>query len=974
MQHSQKSNNEDCLENRFQNANVATEIALERNRLWFLLKCQPFKRPPQSLRVSGVNALPDEKGRRLIQEFETKALQCAIDEKVKLIAKLEAKLSLQTVKLEVDCGLVASNRKKLYKKLMFFEECELTKWEDWEKKNISLIKLSSCTQDRNVAVSRKMKRKIRSKRRKLFKKEAALKSTARYALENNLVRNLTTVEVPLFSIAVLSYGPGFIPTPTLDRSQFKVDALNAANKQVWSAVYNDSSSSNVNIVPPSLLKNAVTASAPTVNDRAVNQSREMMKNFASSVNAPKCKSKLDKFELEGLQWLQAAVKTKKIAITEADKGGCILIVTPDLIVTSTLEKLSDTKRYKKLGSANPLPDLKSLLISLWKFAVLMNFVSCKQAEKTVGLYYKPAPNKENPFNLSTADKFKPGVSIAYPLFKVHKLTLEQLNDPNVRPPVRLVTDLHCGVSSRSDKFVVWNWLGSLCREYAVDLVKDSTEALLALDSLEKDGNISDSILSFTLDVVSLYDSLRFDVVRLALNDAMDCCRPDWSDEFRKWFLDIVCFCFESAVVNFQGVWYEVKDGIPTGGIQSVEVANISVFYVFKQIIYNQRDERIVKFLRFVDDGLGIFNGDICEFESWFKCVKEKSVDIYGLDLTVDVNPVTTNTQFLDISFKFNNGVLTTDIFRKATDANRYLFFNSYHPRHMFRSIVHTQGLRYRRVINNNDILRHRLNELKTFFIMSGYPERMVSSILDDIQGKPRSLQYNHTKDEKKFVTPWVVTYGPGFDETRKVAENVNELLSLSDTWRDKDVGNVVQVVARRAPNLKDMLFKRRSFCVDPKAEQGTVKCGAKNCMCCKLVSKTPYLNHRNNMYKTVGGDCNVFNVVYCFQCKLCNILYVGKTVDSLKSRANGHRSKFYGVLRSSRTADPNRVYDDEQIVGAHLVNEHGLKRQTDFNHSYRLFVLALCNPVCLRTTEQLWIDKLKTMHPFGLNQKSSVGD
>ena len=139
---------------------------------------------------------------------------------------------------------------------------------------------------------------------------------------------------------------------------------------------------------------------------------------------------------------------------------------------------------------------------------------------------------------------------------------------------------------------------------------------------------------------------------------------------------------------------------------------------------------------------------------------------------------------------------------------------------------------------------------------------MVSSILDDIQSKPRSLIYNQDKDEKKFVTPWVVTYGPGFDETRKVAEDVNELLSLSDTWRDKDVGNVFQVVARRAPNLKDMLFRRRSFCVDPKAEQGTVKCGTKNCMCCKLVSKTPYLNHRNNMYKTVGA------IAMCKRCIL----------------------------------------------------------------------------------------------------------
>ena len=208
----------------------------------------------------------------------------------------------------------------------------------------------------------------------------------------------------------------------------------------------------------------------------------------------------------------------------------------------------------------------------------------------------------------------------------------------------------------------------------------------------------------------------------------------------------------------------------------------------------------------------------------------------------------------------------------------------------------------------------------------------------------------------------------------KVAKEVNELLSLSETWHDKDVGKVIQVVARRAPNLKDMLFRRRSFCVDPKRELGTMNCGTTSCMCCNLVSKSPYLNHRNNMYKTAGGDCNSFNVVYSFQCKLCSILYVGKTVDTLRSRANGHRSKFYGILKSSPAGKSNQVFDDEQIVGAHLVHDHGLKDKKAFNRSYRLFVLAYCNPVCLRTTEQLWIDKLKTLHPFGLNQKSSVGD
>ena len=123
---------------------------------------------------------------------------------------------------------------------------------------------------------------------------------------------------------------------------------------------------------------------------------------------------------------------------------------------------------------------------------------------------------------------------------------------------------------------------------------------------------------------------------------------------------------------------------------------------------------------------------------------------------------------------------------------------------MFRSVVYSQGMRYRRIINDDEILKLRLNELKTYFINSGFPGNFVCSILDSILLKPHSLEYV-TRDNKDFITPWVVTYGPGFDETKKVAKTVNEMLTMSETWRDKEVKNIIQVVARRAPNLKDLL-------------------------------------------------------------------------------------------------------------------------------------------------------------------------
>jgi hypothetical protein len=820
-----------------------------------------------------------------------------------------------------------------------------------------------------VVSKRKSKRKLRSQRRKFHKKHLAIINTANYALENNLVRNLTKIEVPLYSIAVLSYGPGWIPPPEKNIDQLKVDAFNAANKQSWAAMFEDIAKSNTQEVPLSLLKNDVTSPAPLVQDTVINQARDAIRNFATNVSPEKCKHRLNKFEKEGLQWLKTAVRTRKIAITQADKGGCILIVYPDLILSSTKAKLNDTTLYKPLGKSNPLPDIRGLLISMWKYAVTAGFVTAEQSAKTVGLYYKPAPEKSNPFSQSTSDKFKPGICYPYPVYKIHKCSPSQLDNPNVKLPVRLITDLHDGVTVRSDKFLVWKWLAPLCTDYAVDLVKDSTEALLKLEDLEKRKIVSDDVLAFSLDVVSLYESLKFDVVRMALNDAMDCCRPEWDSEFRDWLIDMVIESFKCAVVNFQGDWYGVEELIPTGAVPSVSIANISVYYVFKCLVYNQ-ESRLLEFLRFVDDGCGFFNGSVAEFNCWFESLRVKSVDRFGLDLTCVVNKVSIFTQFLDIQFKIVNGILTTDIFRKETDANRYLYYNSFHPRHVFRSIVYSQALRYRRIINDDCLLRERLDQLSVFFIKSGYPDKLVNSVFNVVSTKPRSLAYK-PKTEKDFVVPWISTYGPGFDESKLCAKEVDELLKLSDTWKDKNVRNVIQVVPRRAPNLKDLLFKRKAIALGHTSENGTVPCNATNCQSCLLVSNSVFLDHKGKQFKTVGGTCKSFNLIYCFQCKICDILYVGKTVDALHERVNGHRSKFYGVMK--HRTDAVEFSDDEQILGIHLVHHHSLKKKDVFNENYRLFILGYSNPRSIRKSEQFWINKLKTLAPFGLNQNCSVG-
>ena len=106
------------------------------------------------------------------------------------------------------------------------------------------------------------------------------------------------------------------------------------------------------------------------------------------------------------------------------------------------------------------------------------------------------------------------------------------------------------------------------------------------------------------------------------------------------------------------------------------------------------------------------------------------------------------------------------------------------------------------------------------------------------------LEYRNIEADEgnSCQTTWITTYGEGFQEAQCKAEEINKSLALSPTWQHT-TSRVVKVVPRRAPNLKDLLFKRKALALDT-ARSGTVPCtdssvvkrGAK-CECCKLVSQ-----------------------------------------------------------------------------------------------------------------------------------------
>ena len=115
--------------------------------------------------------------------------------------------------------------------------------------------------------------------------------------------------------------------------------------------------------------------------------------------------------------------------------------------------------------------------------------------------------------------------------------------PGIEPPARLITALQEGVTRRSDVYLADTFLRSLEREFCGDLLIDSGDALNWLDGIDSsmDHNTKRRLKSFAFDYKALYDSLRPDLAMEALTVAMNECRTEWSEEFKRWILFYQCY-------------------------------------------------------------------------------------------------------------------------------------------------------------------------------------------------------------------------------------------------------------------------------------------------------------------------------------------------------------------------------------------------------------------------------------------------
>ena len=111
------------------------------------------------------------------------------------------------------------------------------------------------------------------------------------------------------------------------------------------------------------------------------------------------------------------------------------------------------------------------------------------------------------------------------------------------------------------------------------------------------------------------------------------------------------------------------------------------------------------------------------------------------------------------------------------------------------------------------------------------------------------------------------------------------------------------------------------------------------------------------------------NIIYAVTCTSCEKAYIGRTVQPLHNRLSGHRGNFYKLLSEESVDDDN----DDFSLGLHLIHEHKCVDRRDFNKYFRVQAISNCSPALLEKQEHIFIHKLKTLFPVGLNRNNPFG-
>ena len=643
------------------------------------------------------------------------------------------------------------------------------------------------------------------------------------------------------------------------------------------------------------------------------------------------KQNITKAEREAIKNLS---KDNSITIKPADKGGAVVILNTSEYVAEAERQLRDTNTYqsmKKDRTNETHVEVNTLIDQM---------VENKEITSKVG-----------------------GILRVKKVRTPHIYFLPKIHKEKRPPPGRPIISANGCATEKISAFVDI-FLRPLVKE-TKSHVTDTSDFIQKIRDTEK--TLHGTIIG-TMDVTSLYTNIPNDEGIQNIGDVLTTDRNSREKPTNQTLIKLLEVVLKNNNLQFNGDHYLQIGGTAMGTKVAPSYANLYM-RVLEEKLLEAYHLKPTTWYRYIDDIFFIWNHGEESLKDWITYLNNAHPTI---KFTAEYS--TKSIHFLDTTVKIDsNQNLYTDLYCKPTDSHNYLRYNSAHPPRNISSLPYSQFLRLKRICTKDEHYKKHSKTMKKHFIEKGYPKTILNKAIDkctefqqaDLLTAKKKQDLNDNDAKPLFL---VNTFRPCKNSLTMAVKTNWPILGRSKTTKDLYRSRLMTSY-KRPKNLREQLVRART---DYKVHTGLDKpeenenltktineCKKANCKYCNMLDKDGQIkNHITGRQHVTKHNvtCNSSNLIYCIECKKCNIQYVGQTKRKIKERLREH---MYNIKKKVHTSDVTYHFnleghstDDMKVYITDFIYEH-----PDSQKSKNLRTAIEFN----------WIHRLQSQAPTGLN-------
>ena len=189
------------------------------------------------------------------------------------------------------------------------------------------------------------------------------------------------------------------------------------------------------------------------------------------------------------------------------------------------------------------------------------------------------------------------------------------------------------------------------------------------------------------------------------------------------------FCTKHVHFSFENVMYKQSDGVAMGSPLGPVLAGIFMVDLETKVLPKLRTS-MTAWKRYVDDTIAYIKEK--DIDKVLKAINDHHDNIkFTYELESD-----NELSFLDVKIRRFGNNIQTSVYRKPTNTDLYLHWNSFAPNTWKKGTLRTLILRAHTICSNEELFAAEIAHLKhVFHNINGYPKGVISQIIREVNEK-----------------------------------------------------------------------------------------------------------------------------------------------------------------------------------------------------------------------------------------------